>query len=202
MLFSRKESPIPSIHYQDYKPHLRRDFLYRCAYCCIHEGHFGGLRNFHVDHFRPKKRFPDLEVADENLYYACSICNNSKGDAWPSPQQSESGFRFVDPCMEDPYDVHFRIVNDGSLQPLSNAGRYTSGHLRLNRPQLVTHRRRLNEFKLKYDEVRILVQSRRVPPELANRALREIEKLLKIYLDPDPDVPYEPADLLEPPEKS
>ena len=42
------------------------------------------VMHFHIDHFRPKKKYPRLALAYANLYYACGLCNTFKGDAWPS----------------------------------------------------------------------------------------------------------------------
>jgi len=71
----RKHHPPYSKDYTKYKPYLRQDFNYRCAYCTIHEGEFGGLRNFVVEHFRPRWKFSELECEYTNLYYACRIYN-------------------------------------------------------------------------------------------------------------------------------
>jgi len=40
--------------YRRYKPILREDFRYCCAYCGSHESLFGALRHMTIDHFRPK----------------------------------------------------------------------------------------------------------------------------------------------------
>ena len=134
MRFQRVESPPRQKRYQDYKPFLRKDFRTRCAYCLIHEAHFGGLRNYHVDHFRPKRRFPRLVLTYTNLYYACGLCNTFKGETWPSPSQQKAGFGFGDPCEEDLYKEHLQIdERDGSLRAITKSGRYTLEHLRLNR---------------------------------------------------------------------
>ena len=156
MIFPRVENPPLQKKYQDYKPYLRRDFRARCAYCLIHEAHYGGLRNFHVDHFRPKSIFPDLTLTYVNLYYACGLCNIFKGDVWPSQEQQNAGLAFTDPCLEDPYQTHFLVKHDGSLAPLTVQGRCTQEHLRLNRRQLRRYRRMQIEAREKCDEVRSL----------------------------------------------
>ena len=89
----RKQDPPIQARYQDYKPYLRLDFVYRCAYCTIHEGRHGGEHNFQVEHFRPKRKdlFPELELVYSNLYYACNRCNVIKGSKWPTPEQQARG---------------------------------------------------------------------------------------------------------------
>ena len=194
MYFQRKEKPPRQKKYQNYKPYLRRDFLYRCAYCQIHEAHYGGLRNFHVDHFRPKKKFPRLALAYKNLYYACGLCNTLKGDAWPSEKESIAGFRFVDPCTEDAYQIHFAVnEKDGSLSGRTEAGRYTRMHLLLDRGQLRKHRLRQAEKRQKWQEVRELLDSPGLDPAWVANAKEVMAEIERDYINPAP--PYDIDDL-------
>lgn len=87
-------------------------------------------------------RVAPVALAYSNLYYACQYCNGYKHACWPGTIELEMGFRFVDPCAEDPYN-HFRFDGDGRVWAKTNAARYTIAHLRLNRPQLVGLRERL-----------------------------------------------------------
>jgi uncharacterized protein (TIGR02646 family) len=194
VLFRRVENPPPQKKYQDYKPYLRRDFRTRCAYCLVHEAHYGGLRNYHVDHFRPKKLFPKLTLEYGNLYYACGLCNTFKGDVWPSQEQQNAGFGFTDPCQEDPYETHF-LVNeqDGSLRALTNAGRYTLEHLRLDRRQLRKYRRMQIEAKEKCEELRSLLGAPGLNPEWVRQVKDALDQIERDALDPLPS--YDVADL-------
>jgi len=194
VLFHRQEKPPRLKKYQDYKPYLRRDFHHRCAHCLIHEAHYGGLRNYHVDHFQPKRRFPQLTLTYTNLYYACGLCNTFKGDYWPSSKQLKSGLRFVDPCQEDPYGTHFDVVEqDGSLQILTDVGRYTVVHVRLDRNQLRKHRRREIEERQKCQEARDLLGTPGLPPQLMEATRKLVEEIEQSWLNPAP--PYELEDL-------
>lgn len=195
MRFKRGESPPPQKRYQDYKPYLRKDFRARCAYCLIHEAHFGGLRNYHVDHFRPRTLFPKLLLTYTNLYYACSLCNTFKGETWPSRTQLRAGFAFGDPCKEDVYRKHFRIdERDGSLHARSKVGLYTSEHLRLNRRQLQRYRRMQLETRRACDELRSALRMPGLPSSWVARVKRALNKIERDFLDPQP--PYETFDLL------
>ncbi len=194
MLFIRKETPPRFGSYTAYKPLLRRDFLFRCAYCLIHEGHFGGLRNFHIDHFQPKGKFPDLTLKYANLYYSCSVCNTTKGEVWPSPKEVAAGYSFADPCAVDPYEMHFRLDDDRKLRPNTKTGQYTIGHLRLNRRQLVNHRHRQEDALAKCREVRQLLESSEIPESTARKLREQLNQIEKYYADPP--VPYESEDLL------
>lgn len=196
MLFERRQNPPLFKRYQQYKPYLRSDFLLRCAYCLIHESHFGGLRNFHVDHFRPKSRkeFRRLSLVYSNLYYACGLCNSFKGSWWPAAGDLDAGRRFVDPCEEDLYGKHVEInEEDGTLRVHTPAGHYTVEHIWLDRPQLNKHRLRQIEMKRKWQECRGLLEAKNIPAEWLARARQLMDEIEREYLNPAP--PYEPDDL-------
>ena len=125
--------------YRKYKPYLRQDFHYHCVYCTVHEVEWGGLRNFHVDHYRPKSRFPHLICDYSNLLYACGVCNVYKGDDWPSDDPLEDGQGYLDPCEHD-FDDHFRFQDDGIICGLSPVAKYMIERLHLNRSQIVRQR--------------------------------------------------------------
>lgn len=146
-LFSRRENPPTYSNYREYKPFLRRDFLARCAYCERPEQYLGGDEVFEVEHFRPKGKFPALLCAYNNLYYVCRPCNGHKSETWPSEVQIAKGLKFSDPCAEDPYVHHLLEREDGGLQELTPCGRYSNGHIRLDRSELRTWRRLRNQAR-------------------------------------------------------
>jgi hypothetical protein len=205
-LIIRRHSPPCLPNTADYKSFLREDFGYRCAYCTIHEGEFGGLRNFVVEHFRPKWLFLELEFEYLNLYYACCLCNNCKGRCWPSAAEVAHGLRFADPCEEDPYEIHFREQADGRLQPLTLCGDYTITHIRLNRPQLVRLRGRRRRAREEMEGIQTMMDELRqalvdVPEGPFRQSLeqhlehlqRTLELLDKQFIHPR--IPYEEGDL-------
>lgn len=195
MRFQRIESPPRHKRYQDYKPYLRKDFLTRCAYCLIHEAHYGGLRNYHVDHFRPKKRFPRLVLTYTNLYYACGLCNTFKGETWPTSDQLKAGFGFGDPCKEDLYEKHFQVdERDGSLRALTNVGRYMMEHLRLDRRQLKKYRYMRIQARQTCQELRSALLVPGLPSSWVTRVQEVLDQIERDSLDPPP--PYEVPDLL------
>jgi len=115
---------------------------YRCVYCAIHEARMGGTRCFHVEHYRPKSRFAQLENRFENLFYSCPICNVFKGDDWPcEPATDHSTAAYPDPSAID-YS-HILSVDKTSMSVSSDrvAGKYMIERLFLNRPQLIRERR-------------------------------------------------------------
>jgi hypothetical protein len=143
MIVSHRANPPTFTRYSQYKPYVREDFRFCCAYCVSHEAHVGELWAMTLDHFKPKKRFRDLAVTYRNLYYACCRCNTYKGDTWPSAADLRAGRRFVDACLEHHTD-HIAYV-DGKAVGLTSAGGYSIEHLRLNRRPLVDRRVRLGK---------------------------------------------------------
>ena len=133
--FSRRESPPSFEDYRQYRPFLRRDFRYVCAYCERTESVLGGEEFFEIDHFRPVEKFPEHETHYPNLYYACGKCNRHKGGTWPSDDLIQKGFHFADPCQEDMYSKHLEETQEGALRARTNSGAYTCGHLRTHPTQ-------------------------------------------------------------------
>lgn len=112
----------------------------------MHEFHVGGEAGCEIDHHRPQNGAfarPDLMNVYENLYWCCRECNQNKGDMWPSPEQYNSGLRFLDPCQpEDDHDRHIQTNTDGTITAKTSPGLYTVEHLMLWREMLVFHRER------------------------------------------------------------
>jgi len=128
---------IGSGGYTLFRPFVRHDFSQCCAHCLLHEFWAGGEHNFELDHFRPVSRFPGRERDFYNLYYACHVCNQTKRDHWPSPDLQQRGVHLVDLCRDD-FGQHYRLrEEDGVLEPLTEAARYTILLLRLNSEHLV-----------------------------------------------------------------
>lgn len=126
--------------YRDWKSQLSLEGNNQCVYCSIHEARFGGERNFHVEHFRPKSKFPDLEDDYTNLFFSCSICNIFKGSDWPSePCDKYNLAAYIDPAKHN-YNSIFNIEN---YKVISNytSSKYMIERLYLNRPQLIIERR-------------------------------------------------------------
>ena len=139
MIFRRSPDVPAHGNYEAYRPSLRRDFDFRCAYCLRHEFFFGGGEAGEIDHFRPRHLFPELLAAYGNLYWSCRKCNAVKGGVWPSAAQIERGLRFLDPCADDS-SHHWQTHADGTLTALTLPGRYTIRHIRLDRPTLTQFR--------------------------------------------------------------
>lgn len=112
----------------------------KCAYCESHITHIG---YGHIEHFKPKARYPELCFEWENFLLSCEICNSSafKGDKFPI--ESEGG-PFINPCDENP-DNFFEFELDHStgaanIIPQNKRAAITEMIIGLNRPDLVIHR--------------------------------------------------------------
>jgi uncharacterized protein (TIGR02646 family) len=123
------------------KEALLQEAKNQCVYCTIGEAHFGGYRNFHVEHYRPQSRFPELENDYSNLFICCSICGCYKGSDWPAEPEAKYETTHY-PC---PAEVDYcELLNiDETRQVQSNfvTGLYLIERLHLNRPQLIYWRK-------------------------------------------------------------
>ncbi len=141
--------------YHDWKELLAEEGFYQCVYCAISEGSMGGIRNFHVEHYKPKglPAFAHLENVFTNLFYACPICNSFKGDDWPEdPTEELNNFSYPDPSRIDYSEIFIKNIGTPFIDGKNTASKYMIEKLYLNRPQLLLQRREIIINK-KYDEV-------------------------------------------------
>lgn len=125
--------------YSDWKEQIAEECFYQCVYCSIHEGQFGGINNYHIDHYRPKSIFTKLENDILNLFYACPICNRFKSDDWPA-EPDLNIVSYPDPSKTD-YASLFALKNDFEIEGNCTASQYLVLRLFLNRAQLIMERR-------------------------------------------------------------
>lgn len=109
-LKKRTQEPPFYRNYRLYKQSLRIEFDHRCAYCGIREPEDGGSGKFHIDHYRPKKKFPKQVAHYPNLFYSCSDCNRSKSDYWPNPIKQFLRHIILNPCDHD-YEIHYNAAS-------------------------------------------------------------------------------------------
>jgi len=108
-------------NYGSFKKYIIDDFNHRCGYCDDLDG-FNG--NYQIDHFKPKKLFPELETDYNNLVYSCPFCNRSKWHKWKN-----NGF--IDPCT-NLYDEHLERRRNGKIKYKSLRGKYIYENLNLH----------------------------------------------------------------------
>lgn len=136
----KKEKPVRSYTGEKWKTnktnkkYLAVDFKNRCAYCDDCDKIYGGYNLYHVEHFAPKEKFPQLEFNYDNLLYACSYCNVSKSDDWPSDSPTTNvvgSCGYIDPCLDEFYKHLDRNDKTGEIYYKTELGQYMYNHLRL-----------------------------------------------------------------------
>jgi HNH endonuclease len=76
----RRHGPGGYSAYESYRPWLRDEFNFRCAYCLKRETWGQVTFEFDIDHFGPQSLNPHLTLDYLNLVYACRRCNGVKRD--------------------------------------------------------------------------------------------------------------------------
>lgn len=148
----RTESPPVWRDYRTYKPVLRKEFNQKCIYCCRPD--YLNVPSFGVDHYKPKKVFPELECEYCNLFYCCAACNSRKGMFWPDDDLLALGCFVPNPCDHIMFD-HLRY-NSVEVEYRSKAGQWTLDLLDLNDDNTVEYRRSILTLisALEHDESR------------------------------------------------
>jgi uncharacterized protein (TIGR02646 family) len=112
----------------------------KCAYC---ESKITHVAYAHIEHYRPKRRYPHLTFRWENLLLACGMCNgpNYKGDRFPLQDDEDNQPLLLNPCEDNPAShIEFKQAR---VVPLSERGRVTRKLLGLDRDELFDRRRAL-----------------------------------------------------------
>lgn len=136
----RTLSPGPFTDYRKFKEPLRQEFGRQCIYCRMPD-HLRTPRSFDVEHYRPKKLFPQLLCHYPNLFYACSECNSRKGQHWPSAEALERGAFIPNPC--DHVMTHHVRFDREHVRGVGSYGDFMIDRLQLNHESLVEVRKQI-----------------------------------------------------------
>ncbi len=165
--------------YSDWKEQIAEECYQQCVYCAIHVNHWGGLDNFHVEHFRPKSiaAFKKLENDIANLFLTCPVCNRFKNDDWPADPDLKVA-SYPDPSLTD-YDK-ILSVDDTTFTIDGNcvSANYVIHRMYLNRPQLMHERR---EYKLSNKEVKLFNEVTTLASKVQDKEL--IKKIFTVVSD-------------------
>jgi hypothetical protein len=147
---ARRHGPRGYADYASFRPWLRDEFTFRCAYCLRRE-QWGLVRGtFAIDHFLPAAVRPDLATEYDNLVYACATCNAAKADRE----------------LPDPAEVLLRddarVAEDGTIEADTPEARRLIRVLGLDDPEYT-------EFRLLW--IGIVALAARHDPELSKRLL-------------------------------
>jgi hypothetical protein len=134
--FNYPAAPMVRLHgprgykdYESYRPWLRDEFAFRCAYCLAREKWGRVTGEYDLDHFVPQRTNPARKADYDNLVYACRRCNSAK-----------SGASVPDPMGMTAQAL--RVQPDGTLQPCSADAEALVWKLDLNGPRMVQWRSR------------------------------------------------------------
>jgi hypothetical protein len=128
----RRHGPSGYSNYQDYKPWLRDEFVFRCVYCLEREVWYpSGANAFSVDHVVPKSEAPTLICEYDNLLYVCLRCNSFRGVA-----------KLLNPT-NTAFGDHLHVTPDGIAHGLTVMGLDIIDQLHLNGVSAVDTRNRV-----------------------------------------------------------
>jgi hypothetical protein len=162
-LFERSHTPKLSTAvrgYQSYRPCLRWDFGFSCAFCLLHESDLNlggaGAALMETEHFVPISHVPALENRYSNCFYICHFCNHSRGEQ-PNHEPSGQG-RLLNPCL-DIWSEHFILEEDRlHFRDKDPDAVYTRDAYDLNDERKVRMRKLrreiLEDFAMNWDECR------------------------------------------------
>ncbi len=147
---------------------------YACEYCGVTETDSAGLLT--VDHYHPLTH----GGADDpsNLLYCCFRCNLYKSDYWPTDTATVPLWN----PRQERREVHFVLLADGLLYPITDVGQVSLSTLRLNRPALVAYRRRdqrYQDLESLLREYQDLLKSSQNLHECMKELLEEQQRLLE-----------------------
>lgn len=113
-------------NYSKHKVDLEKDFCGICGYCGKHFK--ATFTKSEIEHFVPKKKYPDYKNKYSNLILACVVCNNKKRDDWPSEDPTrnitvDNKRGYIDPA-NDEFDDHLERCEDGSISGKTCVGEY------------------------------------------------------------------------------
>ena len=159
-----------------FRPCLRWDFGFTCAFCLLHEADFSlavgarGAGQMSIEHYISWSVEPSKRNQYSNCLYACMRCNIARSD---NPVVDDIGRRLLDPSR-DAWADHF-IVADCRIRPREGDAdaEYTGDTYDLNAPDKVA--RRLFRRDLWASRRQLIAET----PEQIDTLMREAETYLK-----------------------
>ena len=118
--------------YRTFKKYLIEDFNSKCGYCDAHHAWFAGPNFYHIDHFAPKSKFPELKTKYFNLVYCCPLCSSLKGYDWVSDKATVSVLNdkgYIDPCDKEYAKLFYRDVYGNIKFETEGVGSYIHNKL-------------------------------------------------------------------------
>jgi hypothetical protein len=130
--------------FQSYRPCLRWEFGFSCAFCLCHERDLAaygteGTALTHVEHFVPQSRDEKGRNDYRNCFYSCRLCNVPRG---AQPNEDDQGRSLLNPC-DHAWGTRFVVVRD-QIHPRDEHdadAAYTAKAYELNAPPKVRMRK-------------------------------------------------------------
>ncbi len=117
---------------------ISKQARYRCGYCLSQEAIVGAPME--IEHIFPRSL--GGHTAEDNLWLACSLCNEYKGTRTTAEDPESGQTVLLFNPRHDSWNEHFAWVDSGARMIGKTAvGRATVRVLRLNRRSLVRSRR-------------------------------------------------------------
>lgn len=149
-----KRRELTITDWRSHKAELEEDFLGICGYCGKHFK--ATICDSQIEHFIPKKKYPQYENKYSNLILSCKVCNNKKRSDWPSNDPlknitDDGKAGYVDPATDE-FDNHLERTSDGTIIGKTDVGRYMAKRFGFNyRPISENHK-----IKELYDVIQLL----------------------------------------------
>lgn len=119
-------------NHPDIKRALTLETHGKCMYC---EGFIGAVSYPHIEHFRPKTKYPDKTFEWDNLGLGCQVCNTNKNSVF------DESLPYINPYFENPDDFFIFLGTMISQRPGCARAENMKTQLQLNRPELMEQRK-------------------------------------------------------------
>ena len=171
------ELKVPDLFFDKYKQNDVKERLVEMygSYCCYCEGLIGVVNYGHIEHRKPKRKFPNETFDWENLHLSCDICNTKKGTKY------STRFPILD-AVKDKISDHMEYEVNATgcwWTDRSPRGKTTEEHADLNREKLRGHRlEAFNEVMGLILKIRRKIRRNQNAPGL-NVAMAQLEEMCK-----------------------
>ena len=138
----------------DIREALRKMYRGLCCYC---EGRIGDVSFDHIEHRKPKSKFPKDTFNWDNLHLACQQCNTAKGNKWTGTAP------ILDAVLDNPIAEHLTYQASATglrRWPISDRGTTTVEHADLDRG---------GSLGLPWTRARVFLETLRIIKEIKDR---------------------------------
>lgn len=143
---TRTQHPPVFTNYRKYKSYLQAEFDNKCVYCRKSDS-LQDPSAFHVEHYKPKNKFPVLTTDYDNLLYSCAACNRYKSEYW----SDEIKEQILNPCIHVMNNyVGFDKKDRSKIIARNDQGELFISLLRLNNDLSVSYREQMEAMIISF----------------------------------------------------